>query len=279
MKINIVGLGNVGRTLVNAYKERENIEIHVFDKDKTKVLNTIDKKKVFPVKKVEDFTDAETTFITVIDDQILSVMDEISENYKGNIVIMSGIMSIEDAKKHIRNANNLIIMHPIQTFPDIYGGKERFKNIYITVEYTQSKKFCEDFCNEFECHYIEVPQGFNRKIYHASCIFASNFVVMMAYIADELLNESGFENEDMGYILLPLIKNTVNNIINNGIKESISGPIKRGDNKVIEKHLSQIEDKDIKNVYKILMRKTYEYFKKNEFVIMHSKEIEDLINE
>ncbi|MDY6787542.1 MAG: Rossmann-like and DUF2520 domain-containing protein [candidate division WOR-3 bacterium] len=277
MKLFIIGLGKVGKTLLRAYLTVENTTIYVYDRDRTKVLNAADNKRVFPVYGIDECTEADTVFITVIDKKILSAMDSISGTVSGNIVIMSGTINIEDAVDHIKNKNNLIIMHPIQTFIDSEGGRELFKNIYFSVEYTQSVKFCDEFCDEFDCHYIIAEKDFNRILYHAACMFASNFIVIMAKTADELLSNAHLTDGDDSHILIPIMEKTLENIKAKGIKKSLTGPVMRGDWKVIEKHISQIADSDTEQLYRMLIKKNIELVKDHD--ISNLDEMESIIDE
>lgn len=277
MKLFIIGLGKVGKTLLRAYLTVENTTIYVYDRDRTKVLNAAEHKRVLPVYEIKKCTEADTVFITVIDKKVLSAMDSISGTVTGNIVIMSGTVNIEDAVSHIKNRNNLIIMHPIQTFIDSEGGRELFRNIYFSVEYTQSRKFCDEFCDEFDCHYIIAGKNFNRILYHAACMFASNFVVIMAKIADELLSNAHLTDGDDSHILIPIMEKTLDNIKAKGIKKSLTGPVMRGDWKVIERHISQIADSDTEQLYRMLIKKNIEIVRDQD--ITNLDEMERIIDE
>lgn len=259
MKVYIVGLGKVGRTLLNAYRTMENAYIYIYDRDRTKIINEIDNVKVFPAFSIEDIKTADTVFVTVIDRKVLSSMDEISSEFSGNTVIMSATISMDSAMKHIKGSRNVILMHPIQTFSDDMGGREAFAGIYFSVQYKGAKQFIDEFCDEFGCHYILADDSFNRHLYHASCIFASNFLVMMMKIASDLINKCGLSDEDVEYVLYPMMEKTVRNIKNKGIISSMTGPVMRGDSEVVKNHLKAIEDDDIKEIYKALIRKNIEF--------------------
>ncbi len=276
MKIFIIGLGKLGRTLLNAYLTVDNVNLYIYDRDKTKVSNIVDNKRVFPVYNINEISDVDTIFITVIDKTILNTMDKLNESFKGDIVIMSASMEMKETLKHKNSDSNLILMHPIQTFSDANSGKESFKGIYFTVEYSDSIAFIVEFCDTFECNYIVVSQQFNRISYHLSCLIASNFLVIMIKMASDMINNSGLSDENVEHYLYPIIDKTIMNIKKNGICESLTGPAMRGDYNVIRKHIESINDDDLKEIYKLVMKKNLELIKDKN--IENYEEMESLIN-
>lgn len=98
----------------------------------------------------------------------------------------------------------------------------------------------------------------DKTLYHAAACIISNYTVTLSYIASEILNGLGFGKEAAGKVFLPLIKGTVENLESRGVLDSITGPIERGDDKIIAKHIEKIKsfDKDILNIYKMLGQRT-----------------------
>ena len=276
MKIFIIGLGKLGRTLLNAYLTVDNVNIYIYDRDRTKVSNVIDNKKVFPIYKIEEVKDVDAIFITVVDNKIISIMSKINESFDGDTIIMSACMNMEELVKHKNNDSNLLLMHPIQTFSDTNSGREAFNGIYFTVEYSDSIAFIVDFCDTFECNYTIVKSKFNRINYHLACLIASNFLVIMIKIASDMLNDSGLSDNNIEHYLYPIIDKTIMNIKKNGICESLTGPAMRGDHNIIKKHIESINDDDIKAIYKLVMKKNLELIKDND--IENYEKMEKLIN-
>ena len=78
----------------------------------------------------------------------------------------------------------------------------------------------------------------NRQKIHLSAVFACNFTNHLFSIAQNLLGEIPFE------VLLPLIEETVEKVKTISPKQAQTGPAKRRDNNVIEKHLKALSDKE-----------------------------------
>ena len=84
-----------------------------------------------------------------------------------------------------------------------------------------------------------------RKQLHIAAVFACNFSNQMFSIADDLLAEKDIDFK----ILLPLIKQTIAKLNTNKPKAVQTGPAKRKDIKIIQKHINLIQQEDIKELY------------------------------
>ena len=77
-----------------------------------------------------------------------------------------------------------------------------------------------------------------KPLYHASAVIASNFLVGIYNIAENLLKEVGFDEDTS--ILIELIESTLNNIKEKGSINALTGPVERMDIKTIKTHLNDL---------------------------------------
>ena len=103
------------------------------------------------------------------------------------------------------------------------------------------------FANSFSNNVISMTSK-TRKEVHLAAVFACNFTNHMFVIADQILNNSDIKFE----ILLPIIKQNINNIKYNKPINIQTGPAKRKDKNIITEHLAQLSELDTKNIYKII---------------------------
>jgi predicted short-subunit dehydrogenase-like oxidoreductase (DUF2520 family) len=87
-----------------------------------------------------------------------------------------------------------------------------------------------------------------RSEIHLAAVFACNFTTQLLQESDLLLQKS---NLDLG-VLHPLIRETMEKVLELGPKEAMTGPAKRGDIATIEKHINKLEDEELKTLYKML---------------------------
>jgi len=90
-----------------------------------------------------------------------------------------------------------------------------------------------------------------RQQIHIAAVFCSNFVNFLYDSAGELLKNSRVPFE----ILHPLIDETAKKAIEVGPENSQTGPAKRGDLLIVDKHLSLIENPNLKELYLMLSNK------------------------
>jgi len=100
------------------------------------------------------------------------------------------------------------------------------------------------------CRWIELKAE-DKVIYHAAAVIASNYLVTLVKLADDLWETFGIPREQATKALLPLLKGTLNNIENAGIPQALTGPIARGDIETVKKHLAalQKEAPDVLSTY------------------------------
>jgi predicted short-subunit dehydrogenase-like oxidoreductase (DUF2520 family) len=142
---------------------------------------------------------------------------------------------------------------PLQTFPDISPGSmtgnsaDLFDGIYFLVEGDpEAVKPAETIAASLGSHVLHVDK--NEKIYfHIAAVFACNFLGSILKISENQLKKVG---SDLN-ILLPLIKQTIKNIESKGIDASRSGPSKRKETGIMEKHLALLQN-DEATLYRLL---------------------------
>lgn len=97
-----------------------------------------------------------------------------------------------------------------------------------------------------------------REKLHVAAIMVCNFTNHLIDLADEYLEE-----EDMSIdLLMPLIKETILKGEDIGAHEAQTGPARRGDQEIIEKHLNLLgKNKKLKKLYKVLSKSIQKHYK------------------
>ncbi|MEW5854848.1 MAG: Rossmann-like and DUF2520 domain-containing protein [Myxococcota bacterium] len=89
--------------------------------------------------------------------------------------------------------------------------------------------------------------------YHSALVFASNYLVALASIAQHILERSGIREEDARAMLGPLLEGTARNIRREGATDALTGPVTRGDVETVRSHLKALSDEpDLENLYRAL---------------------------
>jgi len=133
-------------------------------------------------------------------------------------------------------------LHPIQSFAQKKTPPAQFENIYFGLEgCTEALALSQRIVRQLGGHPL-ILQPEDKPLYHAACSTASNFFVVLLEMAVSLLKQIDLQEEEALQILLPLVKGTLQNVKKFNIRTSLTGPVIRGDQKSIQKHLEALRN-------------------------------------
>ncbi len=96
----------------------------------------------------------------------------------------------------------------------------------------------------------------DKPLYHAACALASNALVALEGTAIGLLRAAGIDEKTASGILLPLAQGTLQNVKNLGPEGALTGPVLRGDEATVRKHLEALrQDPGASEIYRALGRR------------------------
>jgi predicted short-subunit dehydrogenase-like oxidoreductase (DUF2520 family) len=81
-----------------------------------------------------------------------------------------------------------------------------------------------------------------RAAYHAAASMASNFLVTLQAAAERVAAGAGLDADDARALLMPLVRQTVENVAALGPEEALTGPIARGDEATVEAQRATIAE-------------------------------------
>jgi predicted short-subunit dehydrogenase-like oxidoreductase (DUF2520 family) len=87
---------------------------------------------------------------------------------------------------------------------------------------------------------FEVPG--DRRLYHASAVLAGNFATALLADAARILAAAGVPEEQAPALLAPLALASIRNAAAAGPATALTGPVSRGDDGVIDGHLSALDE-------------------------------------
>ncbi|HEY0253961.1 MAG TPA: DUF2520 domain-containing protein [Kofleriaceae bacterium] len=95
--------------------------------------------------------------------------------------------------------------------------------------------------------------------YHTAAALASNYVVAAIDAAADVLAQAGVAPADAARALVPLAEGALRNISARGTTGGLTGPIRRGDAPVIQRHLEAVKAKPgLVEIYRALARRALE---------------------
>jgi len=200
------------------------------------------------VKASLDFsTSPSSIFIVAVNDESISeIAREIILPDDAVLAHTSGSVPLTDLQ--FAATPNIGVFYPLQTFT---------KN--KKVDFKQTPIFTESVNEETDVVLTTLAKAISnqvrkiaseeRKALHIAAVFASNFTNHMLTISKEIMQQNGLEYD----WLKPLISETINKGLQLGPEEAQTGPAKRGDLEILEKHLAFLqEDPATAEIYKIV---------------------------
>ncbi len=207
----------------------------------------------------------------------ISYTDKISEIEKADIYIIASADSGIEEFSHYIPYDDVLVVHtsgsspmsvlkgdyrkgvfyPLQTF-----SKERtmrYDNIpfFIEAENPEDLKKLNELGNRISNEVHELNFASRMQV-HMTGVWANNFVNHLYYIAGNICEQNNVPFD----VLLPLIQETANKVIEINPKDAQTGPAKRGDQVIIDRHLEALQnDSRLLQIYQIMtdsIKRVYE---------------------
>lgn len=241
--INVVllGAGNVGTHLYRALLKANNIRLVQWYNRSSGGVNVANN-QVNMTNDLNCVAEADLYLVAVTDSALPEISQAIGQR-KGVIAHTAGSISINELNDH----ENHGVFYPLQTF-----SKQRqldFSQIPLCLEANNEENLV--LLNKVASALggpIHLIDSVQRKALHIAAVFVNNFVNHLYTIGNELCSEHQLPFT----VLLPLIEETANKISSLTPREAQTGPAKRGDTKILNEHLKQLNSPKQKEIYTLL---------------------------
>lgn len=253
MQIGIIGAGKVGVTL-GKYLTDAGISVTGFysrTEESAALAAKFTKTAIF--HSLDDLVSAsDTLFITTPDGEIGNVWDCIAgKGLSGKIVChFSGSLSSNAFSGIDSTGATGCSIHPMYAFSDKFTSYQQFHTAYLVIE--GARKAQEPMQKLFSDlgHPVLAIRGEDKIKYHAAASLVSNHMIALYQTGLDLLAECGFAEEDSRKLLGPLIQNNVSAMLDKGPIEALTGPIERGDQETVRKHLDALAGTQAAMIYR-----------------------------
>jgi len=132
-----------------------------------------------------------------------------------------------------------LAVHPLQTFPDVAGGIDRIPGsaMAVTADDPEGYLIGERIAEDLMARSFRLADA-DRGLYHAAAVFASNYLVGVSAVAQELFALAGVP--DPVRAMLPLQRATLDNVERLGPEHALTGPAVRGDATTVDRNLAAL---------------------------------------
>lgn len=144
------------------------------------------------------------------------------------VIHLSGATSLSALSAPRAAGAEVLSVHPLQTFPDVDAALSRMPGSGIAVTAVSEAGYVlgERLARDVGGRSFRLADE-AKPLYHAAAVFASNYLVAITALADELFRDAGIPEPTEFF--LPLQRATLDNVAAMGPAAALTGPAIRGD--------------------------------------------------
>ena len=182
--------------------------------------------------------------IATPDDRIAEICREIAAagGFRGGQTVghVSGATGLEALRPAIDAGAAPLSLHPLQTFPNVDAALGRLPGttIAMTAREDAVAALGERVALDVGGEPFRLPKEV-KPLYHTAAVFASNFVVAIAAVAERLFTDAGLQEPLQDF--LPLSRASLEHAAELGPAAAMTGPAIRGDAGTVERNLAALD--------------------------------------
>jgi predicted short-subunit dehydrogenase-like oxidoreductase (DUF2520 family) len=160
------------------------------------------------------------------------------------VLHLSGAQGQEALGPLVRSRAALGSLHPLQTISKPERAAARLKGAWAAVEgMPRAVEAAERLARDIGLRPFRLASH-AKPMYHASAVFASNYFVVVEAVAQRLLRHAGLSDAQAWQALRPLVEGTLENLSHEQPAAALTGPVARGDEATIRRHLAALTQDD-----------------------------------
>ncbi len=260
LKVDFVGAGNLAWNLAPALENAGASVRYIYSKNPENAEKLVSKLYEGRVKEDLDFSayDTDIIIIAVSDDGIEHVVKELILVEETILVHTSGSIPLNILGYSA--TPNIGVFYPLQTFTK--SNQANFSKIPFLIEGENKHtiKTLSSLASLLSSNIQEVSSNQRQQI-HLAAIFASNFTNWMLAQSENILKDAKLDFD----ILHALIAQSVNNAIQIGPQKAQTGPAKRNDLEVLDKHMEMLNHKPkIQELYQSISQQILDHYQSSQ---------------
>lgn len=257
MKIGIIGAGRLGVTMGKYLRDAGLTVVGFYNKTKEHAIEAAKFTDTNYFSDLEKLVQAsDTLFVATPDGVIAEIWDCIAlYDLTGKIVChFSGSLSSHVFSGIEETGASGCSIHPMYAFSDKFHSYEQFHTACLVAEGEESARQVMGRLFRDLGHTVLTIRAEDKVKYHVAAAMISNDMIALLQTVLQLLEQCGFDGQDSLRLLTPIIHNNVDNMLQAGPKQALTGPIERGDVQTVQKHLQALQGTQADEVYRVLGR-------------------------
>ena len=246
MDIAVLGAGRVGTVLAVLWSRAGHRIVAVAGGHETRERAATHLPGVPVLDPVEASQDAEVVVIATPDASIAEVCEGVARagsiRSGSSVAHVSGATGLDALDAATSIGATTFSIHPLQTIPSVEAGVDRIPGAGFAVTATNEHGEALGFRLAEDAGGRPFRLADDMKaLYHSAGVFASNYLVTITAIAQQIEAEAGVP--DAGEYLATLQDATLENIRRVGADEALTGPAVRGDAATVERNLEALAER------------------------------------
>ena len=259
-RINIIGCGRAAGSLARLWIQADAVSIgDVCNRSEASTVHAVQNiGEGNAVECTSELSPADYWLIGTTDAQIEPVARAIAnqlEQSPGALVFhLAGRFGLDVLEPLNSDSTLLAALHPVRSLTDSRLSLTDFQGTACVAEGSApALTALQPLVTSIGGNWLPVS-AIDRGLYHASVSIISNITKAVAWKAQKWQRKAGLPEETAAAVTHQLLQSTMVDLFRSGAKQSITGPVVRGDTRTIEAHIEAIRANhpDDLDVYRIL---------------------------
>lgn len=210
------------------------------------------------MRPVEVASGSDVLFITTPDSSIEPEFQSVRRSLVPGAIVVhcAGAMGVDAFKGAVEQGLDVLAMHPAQTFASHAQAIQALPGSLFALEGSRrGLAFGRRLARLLRGDCVLV-KGRDRALYHAVCVFASNFLNGLFAAVEVGSGRLGISRRKAARAFVPLARVVLENIAASGAANSLTGPVERGDWQTVARHVAALEERapGLVPAYRVLSR-------------------------
>lgn len=253
MKVVFIGAGNVATLLAKELYDKSFDIIQIYSRTIESASALAREVQAVPVTDISSVISDADLYIFSVKDSVLAGLISLLPPNQGLWIHTAGSMPMDIFAGH---QSRYGVLYPFQTFSKGRSIDWKVVPFFIEASDADSFQLLKEVASRLSDKVTELSAE-DRKYLHLTGVFACNFTNHLYVLSKQILAKINLPFD----VALPLIDETADKVHSLSPEKAQTGPAVRYDENVMNKHLSLIEDENMKQIYKLISDNIHRFSK------------------
>ena len=246
--INIIGAGRLGRSLGKLWQNSNAATIagicNRTQESSQKAADFIGAGT--SVTSLQQLPSANLWLIATADGEIATVAQQLAANsaikHGDTAFHCSGSLAADCLNPLQANGAHIASVHPVHSFASPEQSQHSFAGSYCAMEGDkEALNKLELLFQAIGGNCFALAGSEQKALYHSATVMACNYLITLQHSALQLLQQAGIDQAKGLELLAPIVGQTADNVFRQGTVAALTGPIARGDQQTVARHLAALQ--------------------------------------